>query len=156
MKVDDVSVARTDAKETAEIFDDTTDQIHKIPKRLVGSHLFQLSWKNGSKISLSFTASTDSTILLAIWEDDSNSLKRDPGLEISLMYDGWSLRNEFDNELWRKSRIHFDGSHFVVHGKTLSILSKKIHSGQEISFNKPKNKLPISIFVVQGLLKLYL
>ena len=107
---------------------------------------FKLSWKDVRSSSISVTSNEDLAVFLAIWELE----ERESSLINSLQDEGWFLKNEL--EIWWN---YVDLSWKLHEGKTKAILVKLHQAGDTLSFNRPENHAPTSIFVLNRRLKLF-
>ena len=143
MTVNGNHIAKLNAIFGSTLFHEYSWRISRISEELRGSNLYELGWDNVNKSSISVVCYKDCAVVVALWENEH----RHENLMSSLQYDGWIRKKEQNIEFYRSAIEEF--------GKTKGVFSKAIKANSTISFDKPENNLPISIFVVQGKLKNY-
>ena len=121
------------------LFHDDNRRIDIIPKDLDQSIFFQLSWENVDNTSVEVSCNKDCAAIVVAWEHND---REDNVIDI-LTGQNWILRSE-QQASW------VNGYYTKVKGKSNAVLSKKIDVGTTLSFNRPANDLPISVFVIQG------
>ena len=121
------------------LFYDDDRKIDSIPKDLDQSIFFQLSWENVDNTSVEVSCNKDCAAIVVVWEHND---REDNVIDI-LTGQNWILRSE-QQASW------VNGYYTKVKGKSNAVLSKKIDVGTTLSFNRPANDLPISVFVIQG------
>lgn len=139
MTVNGNHIAKVNAIFGSTIFQEYSWRISSISDELRGSNLYELGWDNVNNSSVSVVCYEDCAVVVALWENEN----RQERLMSSLQYDGWIWKKEQKIEFY--DRVSF--------GKTKGVFSKAIKANQTLSFNKPENNLPISVFVVYGKLK---
>ena len=129
------------SNQTTKLFHDSVRRIDSISKDLDGSIFFQLSWEDVDSKSFSVSCNTGCAAIVVVWEHNDrqdNVIKNLKGQE-------WILKTE-QQASWKKG---YYGNY--IYGNSTAVLSKKIEGGAIISFNRPANDLPLSVFVVQGM-----
>ena len=140
--VDGKSIDMLTAFEYSKLFSDNDMAIETISKELRESNLFQFNWKdvNRSSITVSCT-SKDCAVVVVAWEHAT----RLGNITNILKIQGWLLKQE-QQIRWKM----WDWLQGDIYGQSKEVLSKSIQAGQALSFDRPGNDLPLSIFVVQG------
>ena len=121
------------------LFHDSNIEIDSISKDLDQLHFFQLSWGDISNISVDVFCNIDCAAIVVAWEHND----RQDNLINILRGQDWILKPE-QHISWVK------GYYSQIKGKSKAVLSKKIEGGATLSFNRPPNDLPVSVFVTQG------
>ena len=118
------------------VFNDDSMTISSISKELFGSYLFQLSWNDNSNSSISILCDKDCVVIVALWDHGN----RQDNLISLLQQESWMLKKEQQIK-WIKN----GGD-----GVTKNVLSQIVKANNSLSFSKPENDLPLSVFVFQG------
>ena len=129
-------MAKVSAVVGSQIFLDSLIRMDSISKEIDGSTLFQLSWDDVGNSSVSISCGQDCVVIVALWEHDN---RHDDLIDL-LQLDGWMLRKE------QQMKWNRDGEY----GNTRGVLSQIIQANNSISFSRPENSLPISVFVFEG------
>lgn len=121
--------------------DDEGGRFESITEELDKSNFFQLSWNDVNDNLVSVSCNTDCIVIVVAWE---YSGRQDTIISI-LEEQDWILKEEqhvtwVDSSDWRQ----------VYYGESRAVLSKNVEAGNTLSFNRPANNLPITVFVVQG------
>ena len=124
---------------TSKLFHDSDRRIHNISKGLNLLKFFQLSWDDVDNNLVSISCHADCAVIVVAWEHNS---RQDSILSI-LTDQGWLLKTE-EEVSWVRNSWSYE------YGKSKAVLSKGMAGGTTISFSRPLNDLPISVFVVQG------
>ena len=125
---------------TNKLFQDSDRKIDNISKELDELTFFQLSWEDVGNNSISVSCNMDCVVIMVAWE---NADRQDNFVSILKDHD-WILKSE-QQVSWRMVRWGYR-----VYGRSKAILSKKIKGGAILSFIRPENDLPVSVFVNQG------
>ena len=118
------------------VFNDDSMTISSISKELFGSYLFQLSWNDDSNSSISIFCDKDCVVIVALWDHGN----RQDNLISLLQQESWMLKKE-QHIKWIKNGGY---------GVTKNVLSQSVKANNSLSFSKPENDLPLSVFVFQG------
>ena len=124
---------------TIKVFHDSERAFDSISKNLDLMNFFQLSWEDVGNNSVLISCNVDCAAIVVAWE---HSCRQDS--IISLLTDqDWLLKTE--------QEVSWIGNDWPIeYGKSKAILSKGIAGGTNLTFSRPSNNLPISVFVVQG------
>ena len=125
---------------TSQLFHDSDRKIDSISKGLDLQNFFQLSWEDVNNDLVSVSCNTDCAAIVVAWE---HNFRQDNLINI-LKDQDWLLKTE-EQMSWVNN-----GGWSSENGKSKAVLSKGIVGGTILSFNRPLNDLPISVFVVQG------
>ena len=130
----------TIAETYEDIFSDGFPTIENMTEALVGTKLFQLSWDDDTRSSITVTSNKNYAVLVAVWEHTD----RVNGLINLLEAEGLAMKNDVEI-WWNDETVRWQSKY----RKTKGILSKTLQTGDTFSFIRPENHLPISIFVIE-------
>ena len=124
---------------TQKVFHDSGRKFFSISKALNLMTFFQLSWEDVGNYLVSVSCNKDCAVIVVVWEHED----RQDNI-INILKDQDWLPKPDQQVTWVK--WHWG----EVYGKSKAVWSKKIESGATLSFDRPANDLPISVFVVEG------
>ena len=140
--VDGKSIEMVSAYKYSKLFSDNEREIETISKELKESSLFQLNWKDVNRSSITVSCNNDDcSVIVVAWEHAT----RLGNITNILKSQGWLLK--YEQQITWSLRDWVSG---YTYGQSKEVLSKGIQAGQTLSFDRPENDLPLSIFVVQG------
>lgn len=125
---------------TSKLFHDSAREINGISNDLDRSRFFQLSWEDVNDNLVSVSCNTNCAAIVVAWEHSS----RQDNIIALLKDQDWILKNEQEVS-WKNWEWTY------VYGKSKAILAKKIGGGSTLSFSRPANDLPLSVFVIPGM-----
>ena len=128
---------------TSKLFHDSSREIDSISEDLYQKNFFRLSWKGVDNDLVSVSCNKDCAIIVVAWEHSSRQENLIPLLE----HQDWILKEE-QEVVWKDYDWSWSRD---VYGKSKAVLAKKIEGGATLTFNRPVNDLPVSVFVVQGI-----
>ena len=151
MTVNSKPIEATIAIEGSKIFHDVSITIDHISDMLylqASSLFYRLSWKDTNQTSISVSCNKDCVVIVVLWEDETlhDSLQND------LMNQGW-ISKSGESMSWLKGygekvpRLEENN-----YGDSKAVLSKRNQAGHTISIIRPENNLPLSIFLVEGMI----
>ena len=139
--VNDKPISNAMAAIGASAFRDKFLEIVIISKMLVGSKMFQLSWKDVNNRSISISSDKDCAVIVAIYDQENRRENLIDELEVA----GWVVKKELEILVQNENLV----------GSTKRILSKSLKAGNELSFKVPENHMAITIFAVEGKMILF-
>ena len=140
--VDGKSIEMVSAYKYSKLFSDNEREIETISKELKESSLFQLNWKDVNRSSITVSCNNDDcSVIVVAWEHAT----RLGNITNILKSQGWLLK--YEQQITWSLRDWVSG---YTYGQSKEVLSKGIQAGHAVSFDRPENDLPLSIFVVQG------
>ena len=142
MTVDGKSLDMLTAFEYSKLFSDNDMAIETISKELRESNLFQLNWNDVNSSSITVSCNNkDCAVIVVAWEHAA----RYGNITNILKSQDWILK--YEQQLTWKAYNWLEGN---IYGQSNEVLSKGIQAGKAVSFDRPENDLPLSIFVVHG------
>ena len=127
-----ITTTRAEATIGAKLWKDRGYSISSINDELLGSILFQTNHYVNSK-TISIESNNNADIFIALYEEGN----REGGLMEALQADQWTLQNGWYLEWSNKHKLN-------------KVWSKKINSGESVSFTSTKNRMTFAILIKEG------
>ena len=153
MTVNSKPIEASFAIEGSKIFHDMSmkiDHVSDILSQKSSKSFYRLSWKDTNQTSISVSCQKDCVVIVVLWEDRTlqdiliNDLKNK----------GWISKSEESMGWWKGYGGNVPRLEKDNYGGSKAVLSKRNTAGNTISFIKPENHLPLSIFVINGNVKI--
>ena len=130
--VNGITTTKIEATIGAKLWKDRGYSISGINDELLGAILFQPKHYVNSK-TISIESNNDADIFIALYEEGN----REGGLMEALQADQWTLENGWYLEWSNKHKLN-------------KVWSRKINSGESVSFRSTKNRMTFAILIKEG------